>query len=301
MKRIIFLLLSLCIYQNLIDASNPLNVVTTTTDLADIAKTIGGDAVKTESLARPNQNPHFVDAKPSLIVKLTKADLFIQTGLELETGWAPLLITSSRNSKIQPGKKGFLDASQAITPIEIVENPSRSMGDVHPGGNPHYMSNPDNGLKVAQVITKKLIELKPESEELFKENLKKFTAVITEKINEWEQSLKPLKGLKFISYHKDWNYFSERFSFELMGTLEPKPGIPPNAKHTAEMINLIKSQNIKIILTDPWYEKRTGEFISSSTGAKLLELSLFPGTHVETKSYIDTIDFNIRTILNALK
>ncbi len=281
-------------------AERPLNVVTTTTDLADIVQQIGGDRVKVESLSKGFQNPHFVEAKPSLVVKLTKADVFIQTGFELEVGWAPLLVQNARNKNILPGGSGFIDASEVVKPLEVPSNPNRSMGDVHPQGNPHFMTDPKNAVLVAKLIAEKLSALAPADAGHFSARAVEFEKDIEERLRVWGNRLAPYKGTAFVSYHRDWIYFAERFGLVSAGEMEPKPGIPPTAAHTAELIKLMKARKVGLIFMDPWYEKQTAAFIAKETGAQILSLALFPGAQGKNQKYQDAIDYNISTILNAL-
>ncbi len=277
-----------------------LRVIATTPDLASIARSVGGDKVQVESLAKGVQNPHFVDAKPSLIVKVMKADLFMQTGLELEIGWAPLLVQSSGNKNVQPGSRGFLDSSSAIRPIEVPQNPSRLMGDVHPGGNPHYLADPENGKLVARAISERLSELSPENRETFAKNLKVFTDQTDARLKEWKAVLAPHAGAKFVSYHRVYPYFAERFGLAAAGEIEPKPGIPPTAGHNAELIARMKAEKIALILTDPWFERRTADSIAQQTGAAVITMALMPGGVPEAAEYLDAIDYNVRSIAKAL-
>ncbi len=279
----------------------PLRVVATTPDLASIAQSIGGERVEVQSLARGVQNAHFVEPKPSLIVKLMKADLFIQTGLEFEIGWAPPLIQGSRNARIRPGAAGFLDASAAVAPIDIPVNPTRAMGDVHPGGNPHYMADPENARLVARMIAGKLSELSPGSSGDFDANLKAFEAALDAKLKAWEGAMRAHKGTKFVGYHKDMAYFAKRFGLEPVGEVEPKPGIPPTAGHTAKLMETMKAGGVKLILTSPWYESRTPERIAKDTGAKVVVMTLFPGGAPAAKDYLAAVDYNIAMIVEALK
>ena len=277
-----------------------LNVIATIPDLAAIVREVGGDRVKVESLASPVQDAHFVDAKPSLILKLMNADLFIETGMEFEVGWAPLLVQNSGNPGIQLNAKGHLDASRAITPLEVPQNPTRALGDVHPAGNPHYLIDPENGKLVARLIVEKLDELSPQDADYFQQNLSGFESRVNENLKRWESEMAPYKGTKVVSYHKDVIYFTARFGLVVVGEIEPKAGIPPTAKHTAEIINRMQADKVKIILTQPWYESRTSESISKATGAKVVTMAMYPGSIKEAKSYIDNIDYNVQSVLKAL-
>ncbi len=277
-----------------------LKVVATTPDLADIAAQVGGKAVVVESLSKGFQDPHFVEAKPSLITKLMSADLFIETGMELEVGWAPLLIQGARNPRIQPAAPGFLDASAAIQPLEVPSNPNRSMGDVHPGGNPHYLTDPENARLVAREIAEKMGQLSPQDAPAFRENLKAFEARIDGKMKEWTAALAPYKGSKFVSYHKNMPYFAARFGLAESGEIEPKPGIPPTASHTAELIGLIKAEKIPLILTQAYYENRTAEALGRETGAAVVMFAMGPEGVPEAKDYLGALDYDVKSVAQAL-
>jgi len=271
-----------------------LQIITTTPDFADIARRLAGDRASVEALAKGFQNPHFVEAKPSLIVKLMKADMFIQTGLELESGWAPLLLQGSRNRRVMPGGSGFIDASTAITPREVPANVSRSEGDVHPQGNPHYMADPENAAPVARLIADRLIALDPSGKSAYEANLKAFNEDLAKRLPAWTAAMAPLHGAPYVSYHRDWNYFAHRYGLVSVGEIEPKPGIPPTASHTAELIGTMKAGKVRFILTDPWFEARTGEFLAKETGARILLLCLYPGGAADAATYLEAVDHNIR-------
>ena len=276
----------------------PLRVFTATSDLAALTRELGGKEVEVESLSAPVQNPHFVEAKPSLIVKLMKADALVMVGLELESGWAQPLVQGARNANILEGGKGYIDASQAVQPIEIPSDPSRAMGDVHPGGNPHYMTDPSNVAKVAALIAARLSVLRPEGKPAFEGALNAFQAKLDAKAAEWDARMKPHKGSKFVSYHKDWAYFAKRYGLESTGQVEPKPGIPPTPSHTAALIRDMKAQGSKIILTEPWYERRTPDAIASETGAKVLVMSAQPE---KGEDLLTRMGKNVELVASALE
>lgn len=300
MKPITLLLAVIFALVSPLHAEKKLRVVTTTSDLADIARRIAGDRAEVEALARGFQNPHFVDAKPSLIVRLIKADVFIQTGLDLETGWAPLLLRGSRNRNVLPGGRGYIDASEAIEPLEIPTDPSRAEGDVHPHGNPHYMADPANAAPVARLIAERLKALDPEGAPVYESNLKAFETELASRLKAWSAAMAPFKGALYVSYHRDWTYFADRFGLVVAGEIEPKPGIPPTAAHTAHLIRTMKERGVKIIITDPWYEPRTAAFIADRTGAKVLDLALFPGGVKGADDYFSTVDHNVTAVSDAL-
>ena len=219
-------------------ASAQLKVVATTEDLGSLTREIGGDKVAVTSLAKGYQDPHFVDPKPSFILAVSRADLLIVVGRELEVGWLTPLLTSSRNSKIQPGSKGYLDASLTVKILEIPTGQiTRAMGDVHPLGNPHYWLDPGNGRRMAQVIRDKLSELSPNDKALFAQRYTDFDQRLAAAEKRWDAAMAPYKGTKIVTYHRSWPNFMERFGLEVMGYVEPKPGIPPSPSHTVDLIN----------------------------------------------------------------
>lgn len=277
-----------------------LRVVTTTPDLAAVAREVAGAQAEVHSLASPVANAHAVDPKPSYIVKLMKADLFIQTGLELESGWAPSLVQGSRNPAVQAGASGHLQASDAVEPMDIPKNPSRAMGDVHPGGNPHFMIDPNNALAVARAISRRLAELAPEKATDFEKNLLAFEAKAQEALERWKKLMEPWRGTKYVSYHKDWIYFARLYGLIPAGEIEPKPGIPPTPAHTAKLIAIMKAEGVRLLLTDPWYEKRTAESIAAQTGAKLLAMALYPGAAPDTGDFFSWNEHNVRLVSSAL-
>src|SRR4051812_18548933 len=233
-------------------APAPLNVVATTPDLAALARAIGGTAVDVKALAKPTEDPHFVDAKPSLIVTLNRADVLIQNGAELEIGWLPALMQSARNAKIAPGTPGNVDAHAGIKMLEVPTSFDRSKGDVHALGNPHFTIDPANARIVAGEIADHLAQVQPANAAMFKANLAKFDAALDAKMAQWQAALAPYKGTKIVTYHDDFPYFSERFGLPVVATLEPKPGISPSPAHLAEVIAAMKSNNAHVILVQPF-------------------------------------------------
>ena len=226
--------------------ASKLRVVTATSDLAALASEIGGDHIDVESIARGYQDPHFVEAKPSFLLKLRKADLLIVVGLQLEIGWLPPLITQSGNPRIQVGAAGYLDASDFA---EILEKPTgvvtRAMGDVHPLGNPHYWLDPENGRRIAHGIQMKLAEMRPEDAGYFAQRFEAFSQRLTTQEKAWDEAMKPFHGLKVVSYHKSWPNFAKRFDLNVVGYIEPRPGIPPSPSHTLELIGMMRRDNVK--------------------------------------------------------
>ena len=283
-------------------AAGPLNVITTTEDLASIAREVGGDKIKVESLARGYQDPHFVEAKPSFVLKLNKADLLIVVGRELELGWLPPLITQSRNSKIQPGGPAYLDASLNSRILEIPTGQiTRAMGDVHPAGNPHYWLDPENGKRIAQAIEGKLTAVSSENAAYFSQREEDFEKRLSEAGKRWLAMMAPYKGLKVVTYHRSWPNFAERFGLDVIGYVEPRPGIPPSPSHTLALIKEMKRLNVKIILVEPYFDLKTPNSIARETGAKVLVLPPSVGGEKEITDYTKLFDYDIKLLVDAIK
>jgi zinc/manganese transport system substrate-binding protein len=280
----------------------PLNVVATTEDLASLAREVGGDRIKVESLARGYQDPHFVEAKPSFVLKLHSADLLIAVGRELEIGWLPPLVTQSRNARIQPGGEGYLDASQGVRILEIPTGQlTRAMGDVHPQGNPHYWLDPDNGRIIAKAIAAKLSALRAADASYFAQREADFEKRITEAGKRWDAQMAPYKGLKIVTYHRSWPNLVDRFHLDVIGYVEPRPGIPPSPSHTLELIQEMKAKNVKIILVEPYFDLKTPNSIASQTGAKVLVLPPSVGGEKEITDYIKLFDAIVDRIVAAVR
>src|SRR5512136_2057527 len=283
-------------------AQAKLRVVTSLQDLASIADTIGGDRVESFALARGYQDPHFVDAKPSFILKLSRADLLIVAGLELEIGYLPPLIDQSRNEKIHPGSPGYLDASVGCDilgrPTQVV---TRAMGDVHPYGNPHYWTDPENGRVIARAVASKLTALDPEGTAIYGSNLAAFEAKLTAKEAEWRAEMAPFAGTRVVTFHESWPNFAKCFSLEIVGTVEPKPGIPPSPSHTLEIINLIMADKVPVILVEPYFDIKTPTYIGDKTGAVVLTFYPSVGGIPEIKDYIGLFDYDVNALVEALR
>jgi len=283
-------------------AQSKLNVVTATEDLASIAREVGGDRVTVEAIARGYQDPHFVEAKPSFILKLQKADLLIVVGRELEIGWLPPLVQQSRNQKIQPGANGYLDASLNATILEIPTGQvTRAMGDVHPQGNPHYWLDPENGKRVAKSIADKFAELRPNDKAFFDQHLADFTSRLDTAEKRWLSQMAPYKGTKIVTYHRSFPNFAERFALDIVGYVEPRPGIPPTPQHTLDLINEMKRQNIKLILVEPYFDSKTPNAIARETGATVLTMPPSVGGTKEVTDYFKLFDYDINLIVDAIK
>jgi ABC-type Zn uptake system ZnuABC Zn-binding protein ZnuA len=283
-------------------AADKLNVVTTTEDLASLAREVGGDRIDVEALARGYQDPHSVEPKPSFIFKLNRANLLIVVGRELEIGWLPPLITQSRNPKLQPGAPGYLDASLTARILEVpTVQVTRAMGDVHPQGNPHYWLDPGNGRRVAQAIQKKLSELSPGDAGYFAGRYGDFDRRLAEAEKRWDSQMAPYKGLKIVTYHRSWSSFVERFGLDVVGYVEPRPGIPPSPGHTLELIQTMKRLGVRIIFVEPYFDLKTPRAIARDTGARVLVMAPTVGAEKEITDYIKLFDYDISLVLAAIK
>ena len=283
-------------------AQGKLNVMTAVEDLAAIAREVGGDRVTAESIARGYQDPHFVEAKPSFILKLQKADLLIVVGRELEIGWLPPLIQQSRNAKVQVGAQGYLDASQRARILDIPTGQvTRAEGDVHPQGNPHYWLDPENGKAIAKEIADKLSELRPNDRAMFDQRLTAFNGRVDDAEKRWLAAMQPYKGVKVVTYHRSFPNFAERFGLDIVGYVEPRPGIPPSPQHTLDLINDMKRQNVKLVLVEPYFDLKTPNSIGRETGAQVLVLPPSVGGVKEVTDYFALFDYDINLLVGALK
>ena len=277
-------------------------VVTTTQDLAAIVAEIGGDKVTVESIAKGYQDPHFVEAKPSFIIKLHSADLLVVVGRELEIAWLPALITQSRNAKIQPGSSGYLDASQTVRILDIPTGQvTRAMGDVHPSGNPHYWLDPGNGRQIAKAVQAKLSELSRTDAAYFAQRYADFDRRLGEGEKRWKAAMAPYKGTKVVTYHRSWPNFADAFGLDVIGYVEPKPGIPPSPGHTLDLQQEMKLKNVKLLLVEPYFDMKTPNAIGRDTGAKVLVMPPSVGGVKEASDYIRLFDYDIDLLVSAIK
>jgi zinc/manganese transport system substrate-binding protein len=278
------------------------NVMTATEDLADLTRQVGGDRAKVESIARGYQDPHFVEAKPSFILKLAKADLLVVVGRELEIGWLPPLIQQSRNAKVQVGADGYLDASLTAKILEIPTGQlTRAMGDVHPLGNPHYWLDPGNGRRIAKAIADKLSQMAPADAAYFASRYADFDKRLAEAEKRWDATMAPYKGLKVVTYHRSWPNFVDRFSLDVIGYVEPRPGIPPSPGHTIDLIGEMKRQNVKILMVEPYFDLKTPQSIGRETGAKVVVMPPSVGGEKEITDYISLFDYDLNLLVAAIK
>jgi ABC-type Zn uptake system ZnuABC Zn-binding protein ZnuA len=283
-------------------AAATLKVVTTTEDLASLTREIGGDKVSVESLSKGYQDPHFVEPKPSFILKLHDADLLVVVGRELEIGWLPPLLTQSRNANIQPGGRGYLDASLTAKILDIPTGQvTRAMGDVHPQGNPHYWLDPDNGRAMAKAIQQKLSELSPGDGSYFAQRFSDFDKRLTDAAKRWDATMAPYRGTKVVTYHRSWPNFAQRFGLDVIGYVEPKPGIPPSPSHTLDLMQEMQRQNVKLIIVEPYFDLKTPEAVARGTQGKVLVLSPSVGGAKEASGYLELFDYDINLLVSAIK
>src|SRR3954453_18457983 len=295
MKRILPVLFALIAFASFGSAAQAkLRVVSSLQDFSSLAQTIGGDRVETFALAKGYQDPHFVDAKPSFVLQLSRADLLIVAGLELEIGYLPPLIDQSRNDKIHHGNAGYLDASVGC---DILQRPTgqvtRAMGDVHPYGNPHYWTDPENGRVIARNIAARLSQLDPAGRDTYAKNLAAFEQTLTAKEKEWDARMAPYAGTKVVTFHDSWPNFAKRFKLQVVGHVEPKPGIPPSPTHTLEIINLIGAQKVPLILVEPYFDAKTPNYIAAKTNVTVVTLYPSVGGTPAIKDYFALFDTDV--------
>lgn len=283
-------------------AAAVVNVVATTEDLASLAREVGGDRVKVDALAKGYQDPHFVEAKPSFVFILNKADLLVAVGRDLEVGWLPPLVLQSRNAKIQPGAAGYLDASLTARILEIPTGQvTRAMGDVHPQGNPHYWLDPGNGRRIAQALQARLSQLSPVDAGYFAQRYADFDRRLGEAEKRWDAALAPYRGTKVVTYHRSWPNFCERFGLDVIGYVEPKPGIPPSPAHTIQLMATMRREGVKLLLVEPYFDEKTPNSIGRETGVPVLVLPPSVGGEKPITDYLKLFDHNVDAVLAALK
>jgi len=290
----VFLILTPCSHAKL-------NVITTTADFGAIARDIGGDLISVSVLAKPTEDPHFVDAKPSYISKLARADVLIEGGAELETGWLPPLIDGARNPKIESGKPGHVMCAEGLALLEVPTTLDRSQGDIHAMGNPHFMTDPLSARHAAQRIAAAFSTVDAQNSAAYRQKQEAFLHRLDEKLPEWKKQLEPFQGRRVIAYHNSWPYFANRFGLKIDLFLEPKPGIPPTPAHLAEVMTTMKTDNIRVIIIEPYENRKTAEAVAAKTGATLVNFSQYPGGVKGTDGYIELIDTLVNTLAAALK
>ncbi|TMB08450.1 MAG: zinc ABC transporter substrate-binding protein, partial [Deltaproteobacteria bacterium] len=262
-----------------------------------LAKEVGGDRVEVESLGKGYQDPHFVEPKPSLMLILNKADLLLHVGLELEIGWLPPLVLGSRNPKIQPGELGNLDCSRAIPVLDVpTTKVDRSMGDIHPQGNPHYWLPPSNAKIIAREIAQRLSQIDPSGAAAYQKNLAGFNDRVDAAVKKWQPMTAKMRGVKVVTYHKSWTYLSQWLGLQEIGYLEPKPGIPPDPDHLFRLIQAMRAEHVQLVLAEDFYNLNTARLVAAKGGAKLLDLPTDVGAKPPIKDWFTLVE----TILKQL-
>ena len=283
-------------------AASKLNVMTATQDLASLAREVGGDLINADSIAMGYQDPHFVEPKPSFLLKLQKADLLVVVGLQLEIGWLPPLITQSRNAKIQVGAPGYLDMSQSCQILEIPTGQvTRAMGDVHPLGNPHYWLDPDNGRRIAKALAAKFSEMQPANAAAFAQHYADFDKRLAAAEKGWEAKMAPYRNRKVVTYHRSWPNFCDHFGLVVVDYVEPKPGIPPSPVHTLEVINTMKREGIKLILVEPYFDLRAPNKIAQDVGGQVAVLLPSVGGVKQVTDYFQLFDYDINLLVSLFE
>lgn len=299
----IFLIVSLASISR-VGGQSKVEVVTTLPDLREIVEEIGGHRVQVLSIAKGYQDPHFVDAKPSYIMRLRRADLFVQVGLDLEIGWVPSLLEGARNASILWGREGHIDASRGVPLLQVpAVDPSklRAEGDIHIYGNPHYWLAPENAKIIAENIYDGLVRVSPEDASYFNKNKKEFSSRVDSSLAEWVQMMLPYSGRKIVAFHNSWPYFEQSFGLHIAGFVEPKPGIPPSPKQVQKTIKKMREQNIRVIIISPYYSKKVAERIVNEVGGLVVELAPSVGGVGQADDYFTLFDYNTRKLINAFE
>ena len=296
-KQIVFAVLAAILA---VPAFADLKVATSLGDLASVAQLVGGKHVTAISLCKGYEDPHFVPAKPSLMKAIQDADVFVSVGLELDGGWLPLVIPGSRNPKIQVGAKGFVDASEGVN---VLEKPtgtvSRAEGDVHPLGNPHYYTDPQNLVIVADHLAQVFSDLDPANAADYAANAKAFDEKMAASLKEWEKEMKPFKGMPIVTFHKNFDYFSDRFGLKVFGTVEPKPGIPPNPRYLSETAEAMKAAGVKVVVYQPYYDADASNQLAKKADGVAVEVPTEVGGMPEAKDVFSKFDFIVSTLVKA--
>lgn len=302
MRLLTSILSLLCCLVMSAPAEGKLHVVASIETFADLAHKIGGDRVEVTSLSRGWTDPHFVEGKPSLVLALNRADLLIHVGLELEIGWLPPLVLASRNDKIQLGAPGNLDASVGIPVLDVPQQKvDRSLGDIHPQGNPHYYIAPEPARVVAKEIAERLEQIDPAGRDAYEKNLAAFLGELARKEAEWSRRAAGLKGLKIVTYHKSWTYMSRWLGLDEIGYVENKPGIPPSPSHIAQLIGEMRQQGAKLVILESFYPRSTVDLVADKAGARAVVLPANVGADGRAKDYFSMVDEIIDDLTQAAK
>lgn len=288
--------------QSIVAADKKLNVVAATPDFGAIAREIGGNLIEVTVLAQPTEDAHFVTPKPSYIAKLSKADVLIEGGAELEIGWLPPLLEGARNPKLATGQPRHVACAEGLTLVEVPHTADRSRGDIHAMGNPHFMTDPIKGRHVAGRICTALSVADQQNADKYRERLNSFTNRLDEKLAVWQKQLEPYRGKHIVAFHNSWPYFADRFGLKIDLFLEPKPGIPPSPAHLVDVVSTMRTESIGVIIVEPYQNRKTAETVAGKTGAAIVDFTQYPGGVKGTETgYIELIDYLVNSLSTALK
>jgi zinc/manganese transport system substrate-binding protein len=285
-------------------ADAQLKVVTSTTDLYDIAKAVGGDKITASHIGEGYQDPHFIEAKPSFVLQLRSADVWAFVGLDLEIGWMPLLLDGARNPKIRQGGSGYVDASKAIRVLDTPQgNVDRSMGDVHPLGNPHYWLDPENGRRIARLFKAKFSELDPKNAAAYDANTRAFEAKLNAAETAWAADLATIRGKPIVAWHTSWRYFADYNKVNIVAFMEPKPGVPPSPSHLYQVIQTVKRTGAKAIIMEPFYDRKVADLVAKQTGIKVLILPPSVGglRGAPVNDYVSLMKYDVSQLAAAVQ
>jgi ABC-type Zn uptake system ZnuABC Zn-binding protein ZnuA len=283
-------------------ADAQLRVVTSTTDLYDIARAVGGDRISAAHISEGYEDPHFVQPKPSFILQLQKADVWAYVGLDLEIGWMSLLLDGARNSKIRAGGSGHVNVSTVIPVLDVARTAmDRSQGDVHPLGNPHYWLDPTNAKRIAELFQEKFTELDSRNAAVYESNRAAWQARLEAAERDWAADVAAIKDKPVVAWHTSWRYFAAYTGMKIIGFMEPKPGVPPSASHLAALVRTMKETGAKIIIMEPFYDRKTADKIARETGAQVLVMPPSVGGQKGVDDYISLMRHNIRSVAAALR
>ena len=278
-----------------------LKVVTSTTDIADIAREVGGNKVTVRHIGEGYQDPHFIEPKPSFVLQLRNADVWAFVGLDLEIGWMPPLLDAARNPKIRRGAPGFVDVSRAIPLLDVPSgNVDRSQGDVHALGNPHYWLHPGNGRRIARLFERKFSELDPKNAAVYSANARAFDSRLSAAERAWQPQLAQIRGKPVVAWHTSWRYFADYTRMNIVGFMEPKPGVPPSPAHLAGLIQTIKRTGAKVLIMEPFYSRKTADFVASKTGIKVLVIPPSVGGVRGVNDYIQLMQHDLQKVAAAV-
>jgi zinc/manganese transport system substrate-binding protein len=301
--------LCIALFAATVCAEGKLAIVTTTTDLADFARVIGKERVSVVSLSRGDQDPHAVEPRPSMVMKVKKADLLIRVGMDLDL-WVDGLIDASRNGKIRrgvrgyldKGARGYLDVSESIEKLEVPEGKvDGSMGDIHIYGNPHYWTGPENADRMCGLICGRMCDIRPNDADYFNQNRAQYAKKLDSAFMNWKEALRPFARAPIVTYHNSWPYFAKSFGLTIVGYVEPKPGIPPTPSHITDLVQTMKSTRARVIIMEPWFNSKTAGAIAQKAGATVVVLSPSVGGVKGTDSYIDLMAYNVKLLSEKLR